>query len=351
MTSMVAPQTLARDASIAKDAARWDKAVLTLDGQLLQSWRWGAFKAKSGWDVARVAVQTDGGLALAQILFRGKAGLSIGYIPRGPVMPPGASPQLQRDLWASVDNAARARRAVSVIVEPDRDLESVPLGPRVAPGPAHIQPSRTVKIPLLDDQALLAQMHHKTRYNIRLAQRRGVQVRQAVVSDESVATFYTLLEDTSSRNAFGIHEIGYYREFLRTFGEDAALLFADVEGRPAAGLIAASCGDEAVYMYGGVVDEGSRPRRRFPAPVRGHALGAVSTAASAMTFGASLPPTRTRPRSTMAIASPVQKRRRRRAHEFKTRFGGEIVGYPPREDADDHPFLASMARKLYRPWA
>ena len=351
MTSTVAPRASTQETPIANEASRWDAAIQSLDGQLLQSWRWGAFKAKSGWDVARVVVHTDEGLAMAQILFRGKAGLSIGYIPRGPVLPPGSPPRLLRELWASVDNAARTRRAVSVIAEPDRDLGSVPQGMRLAAGPAHIQPSRTVKIPLLDDQPLLAQMHQKTRYNIRLAQRRGVQVRQAAASDESVSTFYTLLEDTSSRNAFGIHEIGYYREFLRTFGEDAALLFAEVEGRPAAGLIAASCGEEAVYMYGASSTKD-----------RAHAAGFLLQF-EAMRWARDIGCKRydlwgipaTDPDSTKVdhgdrIAG-TSGDDWRGLYEFKTRFGGEIVSYPPTIERNYHPVLASMARKLYRPWA
>src|SRR5262249_2720685 len=63
--------------------------------------------------------------------------------------------------------------------------------------------------------------------------------------------FYELLTDTSQRNEFGIHEERYYADFLRTFGDDAVLLFALVDGVRAAGLIAAKFGNEAIYMYGG----------------------------------------------------------------------------------------------------
>ena len=59
-----------------------------------------------------------------------------------------------------------------------------------------------------------------------------------------------MLNDTASRNAFVIHSPDYYREFLRVFGEDACLMFAEFEGKRVAGAIAAVFGDEGIYMYG-----------------------------------------------------------------------------------------------------
>ena len=174
MTAVFAREKLSN--RVAADPLEWDAAVLSCGGHLLQSWRWGAFKKRFGWDVERIAVPRESGVALAQVLFRNKVGTSIGYIPRGPVWPlddPGAVAVL----WARVDEAARRRRTLNIIVEPDRPLpeqsrHSVPL----LPGPEPIQPARSVKLDLLDDQALIDQMHPKTRYNVRLARRRGVTI-------------------------------------------------------------------------------------------------------------------------------------------------------------------------------
>src|SRR5262249_45696875 len=114
----------------------------------------------------------------------------------------------------------------------------------------HFQPGRTVRVPLLSDDELLAQMHQKTRYSVRLAERRGVRIECEPPSPESSDRFYRLLEETSNRNEFGIHGAAYYHDFLQAFGEWALLLFAWVDGQPAAGLIAARFGGEAIYMYG-----------------------------------------------------------------------------------------------------
>ena len=75
----------------------------------------------------------------------------------------------------ALDEVARRRRTLTIIVEPDRPLpELTGEGVRLVPGPEPIQPARTVKVELLDDQSLIDQMHPKTRYNVRLAKRRGV---------------------------------------------------------------------------------------------------------------------------------------------------------------------------------
>jgi peptidoglycan pentaglycine glycine transferase (the first glycine) len=152
---------------VAIDQAEWDAAVRSCGGHLLQSWRWGAFKNRFGWDVERIAVPGKERAALAQVLFRTRAGMSIGYIPLGPVWPE-EDPDVVRELWVCVDNAARRRRTLAIIVEPDRPLpEASNLNLRLIPGPEPVQPARSVKVELLDDQSLMDQMHPKTRYNVR----------------------------------------------------------------------------------------------------------------------------------------------------------------------------------------
>lgn len=195
---------------------------------------------------------TADGEGYAQILFRAKGPLSVGYIPRGPLITGNANkvwPALRRE----IDRAARRHRAITIYIEPDSILgiSSTLKEAGVVPGPGHMQPSRTVKIPLSDDDAILKQMHQKTRYNVRLALRRGVDVDVKASDDkDALRQFYELLEDTSTRNVFSIHSYEYYEEFLKVFGDDAFFVFAMWQGNISAIVIAAAYGDEAIYMYG-----------------------------------------------------------------------------------------------------
>ena len=127
------------------DPEEWDAALRCCGGHLLQSWRWGTFKQQFGWDVERIAAKNSGGAALAQVLFRTRAGMSIGYIPRGPTWPLDDLAAFG-ELWARIDEVARRRRTLTIILEPDRPLpELAGWGVRLLPGPEPIQPARTHK--------------------------------------------------------------------------------------------------------------------------------------------------------------------------------------------------------------
>lgn len=334
--------------AITRNSTAWDDALLANGGHLLQSWRWGAFKGAFGWEVERVAATGTAGVAMAQILFRSKAGFSIGYIPRGPVLPP-EDPEASRALWSSIDQVAKNRRALTMIIEPDKPLQNdLARRQRFTAGPAPIQPSRSVKVDLLDDEGLLKQMHQKTRYNVRLALRRGVTTRMPAKDDGSIAQFYALLADTSSRNEFGIHSEAYYREFLRLFEEDATLVFADVEGRPVAGVIAVSFGDEAIYMYGG---SSTKDRAHGAGFLIQYEVMRWARERGCLRYDMwgipHVDPESTVKENGDRLAGSTGSDWRG-LYEFKTRFGGAIVTYPPPIEKQYRPLLAAMARRIYR---
>lgn len=327
------------------ECARWDEGVRARDGHLLQSWRWGAFKSLHGWEVERVRVE-NGRSALAQILFRRRGPVSIGYIPRGPVYSAGDEDGV-RALFARIDQVCKARRALYLIVEPNRPLpfKGSFKASGFVRGPEHIQPSRTVRVPLLDDESLLGQMHQKTRYSVRLADRRGVIIERTVPTPETIHTFYDLLRDTSSRNEFGIHDEDYYADFLHFFGDDATLKFAIVDGVRAAGLIAAKFGDEAIYMYGGSSTQhrahGAAFRLQFEAMRWAREAGCVRYDLWGIPNDD--------PSSIDERGERVAGTRGddwRGLYKFKVGFGGEILTYPPTLERRYHPVAAFVTRRL-----
>lgn len=333
---------------VTSDPSAWDEVVRAGGGHLLQSWRWGAFKDQFGWRTERVAVSGASGTALAQILFKHRAGVSIGYIPRGPVVPE-EDPELAQMLWTAIDGVARRRRALTIIAEPNRDVAPEALqAARLLPGPAPIQPSRTVKVELGNDDALLGQMHQKTRYNVRLAQRRGVKARFAKLSEASLDDFYRLLQDTSDRNAFGIHPRAYYGEFLRLFDSDAALIFAEIEGRPVAGAIAAAFGDEAVYMYGASSTKERAHGAGFYIQYEVMRWARDRGCVRYDLWGIPAQDPRSTKRENGDRIAGTSGSDWRGLYEFKTRFGGAVVELPAPLERRYHPLLASLAMRVYR---
>jgi len=100
------------------------------------------------------------------------------------------------------------------------------------------------------EEELLARMKSKTRYNIRLAVRKGVSVRLGGRDD--LPGFYQLYHETSQRDDFIIRPYDYYHDVWQTFLADglADLLLADWAGKTIAGLLLFRLGHKAWYMYG-----------------------------------------------------------------------------------------------------
>ena len=237
----------------------WDD-LIAASGQshVLQTWAWGELKAHFGWRVQRLGM----GTAAAQVLYRTlPAGLGkIAYVPQGPLADY-KSPTALPELLDAIRPLARRQRAICLKIEPG--LEDEPalavrlqaLGFRPSPQP--IQPRRTILVSLdADPDTILATMKSKTRYNIRLAGRRGVTVRPGDETD--LPAFYRLMEITAERDGFGIHSQAYYALAHRLFvpGGQGQLLLAEHEGQLLGGLVVLAAGDTAYYMYGASSDQG-----------------------------------------------------------------------------------------------
>jgi peptidoglycan pentaglycine glycine transferase (the first glycine) len=243
--------------------ASWERAVPAAQGgHVLQSWAWGELKARFGWRVQRLAVDE----ASAQVLFRALPGGlgTISYVPKGPLIDFRRTESVQA-LLEGIRSLARQQRAILLKIEPD--LEDDPVVARqlralgFRPSPHEIQPRRTFLVDLnAEPEELLRRMKSKTRYNIRLAERRGVTVRAGNGTD--LAAFYGLMELTAQRDGFGIHTQAYYEAAHRLFvpSGHGRLLLAEYEGQLLAGLVVfARCGNArggtACYMYGASSDE------------------------------------------------------------------------------------------------
>lgn len=123
-----------------------------------------------------------------------------------------------------------------------------------------ILPSNTIFMNLRQDQdQLLGNMKSKTRYNINLARRKGVQVRE--VGFESLEIWYDLYKQTAFRNQFLLHDLHYFRIVLtaRAKGSsspaDVQLLIAEVDGQPLAAMFLIITGNRGTYLYGASASE------------------------------------------------------------------------------------------------
>jgi lipid II:glycine glycyltransferase (peptidoglycan interpeptide bridge formation enzyme) len=102
-------------------------------------------------------------------------------------------------------------------------------------------------------------MKQKTRYNIRLAEKKGVTVR----AWNNIESFHKMMLVTGDRDRFGIHSLEYYRRAYELFHPTGMceLLVAEYESKPLAALMVFGRGRRAWYFYGASTDE---ERNRMP---------------------------------------------------------------------------------------
>ena len=264
-------ETPAREFGPGQQAA-WDSLLAGLpNSHLLQCWEWGDFKSRNGWQPRRLAWEllADGhGQAAAQVLRRGlPGGLRVLYVPKGPLLN-WESPEVRGQVLASLEALARRERAILIKIDPDVAVAIGPPGADqpVAAGqqlqaelaqrgwvasPDQIQFRNTVVLDLRGgEDAVLAAMRQKTRYNVRLAERKGVQVRAAGAADLDL--IYKLYAETSVRDGFVIRSLEYYHDAWGRFMRAglAQPFVAEVGGEPVGALVVFRFARTAWYMYG-----------------------------------------------------------------------------------------------------
>ncbi len=243
--------------------ARWNEFVAGHPtGDFMQAWEWGELKARTGWEPLRVALQEDGEIiAGLQILKRPlPGGRSLFYAPRGPLVSL-AAPERLGQLLTEVRALARAHRALALKIDPAlpqpneafvRELKK--WGARPAPvfsAFGGIQPRYVMKVNLEPDlEALMASFHPKWRYNIRLAERKGVSIRQG--TREDIAAFYEVLQETARRDGFGVRARSYFYDLWDiVLSAGLGALFLGYLGEELlCGAIALALGKQCWYVYG-----------------------------------------------------------------------------------------------------
>lgn len=220
------------------------------NAHLLQTGEWGELKSAFGWKSVRVI----SGNAGAQILFRRlPLGFTVGYIPKA---------NIARSLLPEIDKVCRSNRAIFLKLEPDFWNDELPVtwNLELEQSPHNIQPPRTIIVNIAyDEDAILARMKQKTRYNIRLAEKKGVTVR----TWDDIDSFHKMMLLTGSRDGFGVHSLEYYKRAYELFHPKGMceILVAEYEGKPLAALFVARKGNRAYYLYGASTDE---ERNRMP---------------------------------------------------------------------------------------
>lgn len=187
------------------------------------------------------------------------------YAPRGPVCNPDDSEALT-DLVAAVKQLAKEQNAY--LFKADPSFEAADDGFRSAAAAAGlslrqtgknfdgIQPRFVFRLNIENKsyEQLFEAFHAKTRYNIRLAIRKGVTVRQGAKDD--LPAFHQIMKVTGARDHFGIRPLSYFEHMYDVMADEHLRLYmAELNGQPIAGTIAIYYGDKVWYLYGASSNE------------------------------------------------------------------------------------------------
>jgi lipid II:glycine glycyltransferase (peptidoglycan interpeptide bridge formation enzyme) len=287
------------------DEETWNKTISSLPyTHILQSYRWGEVKALYGWKPHRFVWKKNHDINAAALILektisiQGLAPfLRVMYVPKGPLLMNWEDQGTRIHLINEIRDFARERRAIFIKIDPDIPEKIIDLNTgKIVSEPEsgcefindlykmgwvfskeQIQFRNTILLDLrLSEDELLNQMKPKTRYNIRLAQRKGVLVRSGNILD--IEMLYKMYAETAKRDKFTIRDQKYYQSLWGNFinqmarnsssdnqsskGKDqfsksspisypiAQPLIAEVEGQPVAAVIYYQFARKAWYLFG-----------------------------------------------------------------------------------------------------
>ncbi len=256
----------------------WNQILSALPNpHILQTSEWADIKKEVGWQAEPVLIFGDdgqpaaGALVLTRSLSLPVIGTrySVCYVPRGPLLD-WTNASLRKKILDTLEVFCLQKKAIFIKIDPEVDWGTgIPgssceteneTGKKLTEeltekkwqySSEQIQFKNTVMIDLGGaEETWLARMKQKTRYNIRLAEKNGVQIREGKQKD--LPLLYRMYAQTAHRDHFIIREESYYHRLWGMFLEEgyAVPLIAEVDGQAVAAIIMFVLGKRAWYFYG-----------------------------------------------------------------------------------------------------
>lgn len=254
-----------------QDKNKWDKFVAenSSPASFLQSWEWGEFNEKIlGNPVQRWAVTDKGFLKIIFMLIKKNlpGGRFYYYCPRGLIFKNNYTHKRIKAYTTLLKKIKEELKdGIFVRLLPPYEFKDYMSGfitrlgfikPKILTHSK--EPGKTLILDLTKDkEVLLKEMHHKTRYNIRLAERKNVTIRKMnkKTLKKDIDIFYNLTQTTAKRDKINIYNKGYYSKLINYFFEkqqniNLKLYIAENENKPLAAIIIMYFGNTTTYLHG-----------------------------------------------------------------------------------------------------
>ena len=218
----------------------WNQFITRNNGSFLQSWQWGEFQKSYDRKIWRIEKPALGALVIKHNLPFGKNYL---YCPRGPIGP-------LDEFLREIKQIVKQQKSIFLKIEPEAKFDQN-LGD-FKKSVKEIQPSETIILDISKpEEEILSQMGPKTRYNLRLAKKKGIEIEKKN-SDKSLGEFLKLAGQTAKRDNFYLHSSQYYRKMMEVLSKDgtAKLYLAKYKDKVIAADFAIFFGQTATYLHG-----------------------------------------------------------------------------------------------------
>ncbi len=291
-------------------------------GTLWQSLEWKKYREACGKEV--MTYGKVGEATALVVIDKTSLGLSTWEIPRGPLWNDEFRMMNDEKLLEQIIANAKTTGCMSLFLSPHTPVHHsafiIQLSKR------HIQPEATRIVDLrLPEAEILAQMHEKGRYNIKVAQKHNVVVEES----QDIDTYYALATQTGGRDGFKILPRKSYENFVKHLPGSFLLLARTSDGKVIAGILGVIWNGTGIYYYGASSSE----HRNLMAPYllqweamrRCKAQGCHSY-------------------DLLGIAPPEADPNHpwQGISSFKAKFGGQVISYPPEQEVVLKPVMKTL---------
>lgn len=231
---------------IIEDKTEWNNLLANKPASFLQSSEWSEILEKIGQKVKRIKITNGGCSLLSAIVFK-PIFLSKQYAlcPKGPIVTSECNEQEKKAVWQEFINFLRRNNCIFVRIEP-HELSYLPdlLKSKITEV-RDINPPATLILDLnKSENEILKSFHVKTRYNISLATRKGLEIK----SNKNFNDFWQLMRKTGDRDDFILHSENSYRQAVES--EAVFQITAYYKGAPVAAVCLIVFQNTMHYLYG-----------------------------------------------------------------------------------------------------
>ncbi len=219
-----------------------------LTTHVIQSYEWGEARKSLGTPLLRYGLYKQNKLiSVFQITLHKIPFINqyVGYLPKGPLP--------DRAFTNALKSIGKAHNCAFIKTEPNIEITNKGKIVRFIKSPKSLFTKYNFILDLTpSEEELLKQMHSKTRYNIKVAQKNGVEVSERV-DDEAFEIYLKLYFETTKRQGYFGHNRNYHRKIWETLKRSglATILIASYKKTPLSAWMLLKFKDTLYYPYGG----------------------------------------------------------------------------------------------------